>query len=431
MAVTTLDEIPTIADSYQSGDLVPASQDDPQPNATSTHNSKISLVRTDITKLAVDAIVNAANESLLGGGGVDGAIHRAAGPDLVDECEELDGCDTGDAKITGAYELPCKKVIHAVGPVYHTRKRQGTHTKLLQSCYTRSLDLMVESGCRSIAFSALSTGVYGYPSEEAAEGALGAAKGWLDEDVERSGKVDRIVFCSFLEKDEKAYEKLVPRFFPSPTGFQEERNVKDDEAAKEAGKTPDLPDVPTQDPAEHGLPDAKKRKLNDRKMLCKQMRDMAPRPSERHIRTLLFPTTGSKPRLVWVRGQSPGSRCAWLEISDVEKKLMSKGMGSGSLRLDGSTPKTAPSLLVHFSTEGGHLKNAMLEEWVGERMKHYTPGPVLVSGRKSDWAEGDVHRDFEMEDMRLLKIMLQCPLTPEALERLTQGARDSTGWYRM
>ncbi|KAK6428683.1 hypothetical protein LTR95_015173 [Oleoguttula sp. CCFEE 5521] len=261
MAVTTLDEIPTIADLYELGDLTQASQDGLRPNATPIHNSKISLIRTDITKLAVDAIVNAANESLLGGGGVDGAIHRAAGPELVDECEELDGCDTGDAKITGAYELPCKKVIHAVGPVYHTRKRQGTHTKLLQGCYTRSLDLMVENGCRSIAFSALSTGVYGYPSEEAAEGALGAVKGWLDEDEKRSGKVDRIVFCSFLEKDEKAYEKLVPRFFPQSTEKGGEDGLESDVQDEANTQTPILPNAPTDDPADHGLPDAKKRKL--------------------------------------------------------------------------------------------------------------------------------------------------------------------------
>ena len=147
---------------------------------------------------------------MLGGGGVDGAIHRAAGPELVEECELLDGCDTGNAKITGAYELPCKKVIHAVGPVYYSTKRQGKHTSLLQSCYTRSLDLAVSNGCRSIAFSALSTGVYGYPSKEAAETAIQAVKGWLDADDARSTKLDRIVFCSFLEKDERAYEHFIP-----------------------------------------------------------------------------------------------------------------------------------------------------------------------------------------------------------------------------
>lgn len=204
----SLTEIPTLTLLYTTSRL--SSSDTTQPNATSTYNDKISLIRTDITRLSTDAIVNAANESLLGGGGVDGAIHRAAGPELLEECETLDGCNTGSAKITGAYELPCEKVIHAVGPVYRTTKKQGLHTQLLQSCYTTSLDLAVQHGCKSIAFSALSTGVYGYPSEEAAEAAIAAVKGWLDADGERGGKIDRIVFCSFLEKDEKAYEKFIP-----------------------------------------------------------------------------------------------------------------------------------------------------------------------------------------------------------------------------
>ena len=114
------------------------------------------------------------------------------------------------AKITGAYRLPCKKVIHAVGPVYSTTKRKGMHTTLLSACYTKSLDLAVRNGCTSIAFSALSTGVYGYPSEEAAETAIAAVKGWLDQDEGRAGKMERVVFCSFMEKDEKAYEEYIP-----------------------------------------------------------------------------------------------------------------------------------------------------------------------------------------------------------------------------
>ena len=208
MATTPVSSIPTLTQLYNSNKLPPS--DDPRSTATSKHNDRISLIRTDITKLKTDAIVNAANESLLGGGGVDGAIHSAAGPELVRECRTLDGCDTGDAKITDAYELPCQKVIHAVGPVYGRTKRMGMHTTLLSSCYTRSLDLAVENGCKSIAFSALSTGVYGYPSGEAAETAIAAVSGWLEDDEERAGKLERIVFCSFLEKDERAYERFIP-----------------------------------------------------------------------------------------------------------------------------------------------------------------------------------------------------------------------------
>ncbi|QIX01026.1 hypothetical protein AMS68_006543 [Peltaster fructicola] len=218
MSIIKLADIPTISELYKSGTLHATSA---QPGSTAEFNDKIALIRTDITTLKVDAIVNAANKSLLGGGGVDGAIHRAAGGALVRECAKLDGCDTGDAKITSAYELPCKKVIHAVGPVYSTTKKQGKHTTWLQSCYTRSLDLLVENGCGSIAFSAISTGVYGYPSDEAADTALAAVRDWLDEDDARASKVERIVFCSFLEKDEKAYEQTIPKYFPPKSTEQQ------------------------------------------------------------------------------------------------------------------------------------------------------------------------------------------------------------------
>lgn len=207
--VTTLGEIPTLTTLYAEKRLHPINTSAASKH-NSAYNSKISLIRADITKLAVDAVVNAANESLLGGGGVDGAIHRGAGPELVRECEMLDGCNTGDAKMTDAYRLPCKKVIHAVGPVYYRTKRQGKHETLLRSCYRRSLDLAAHNGCKSIAFSALSTGAYGYPSDEAADAATSEVKEWLDEDDKRAAAMERIVFCCFMEKDEKAYEESLP-----------------------------------------------------------------------------------------------------------------------------------------------------------------------------------------------------------------------------
>ncbi|KAF2722942.1 A1pp-domain-containing protein [Polychaeton citri CBS 116435] len=206
-------DLPTLPTLYKDSILKPPSKANTSTKPPSaTLNSKISLVCTDLTSLRTDAIVNAANTSLLGGGGVDGAIHRAAGPKLLAECRTLHGCATGSAKITDAYDLPCQKVIHAVGPVYDYRDPEKS-AKLLKGCYVTSLGLLKEHGLKSIAFSALSTGVYGYPSKDAAEVAIGAVREWLEENEE--GKdVDKIVFCSFLEKDERAYESIVPKHFP-------------------------------------------------------------------------------------------------------------------------------------------------------------------------------------------------------------------------
>jgi O-acetyl-ADP-ribose deacetylase (regulator of RNase III) len=202
-------DIPTLAQLYEARYIfdvaagqVPVrrkrSKDDPA--------EKISIYQGDITEIAVDAIVNAANKTLLGGGGVDGAIHKAAGPELLRECRTLNGCETGEAKITKGYRLPASHVIHTVGPI-------GEKPHDLFKCYYNSLDLLKKNGLRTIAFSAISTGVYGYPVDKAVDVALDATKQWL-KNPDNFNSVDRIIFCLFSQNALRAYTDKIFNVFP-------------------------------------------------------------------------------------------------------------------------------------------------------------------------------------------------------------------------
>ncbi|KAM7207191.1 hypothetical protein V8F20_002457 [Naviculisporaceae sp. PSN 640] len=278
MAAIPAFRIPTLTALYERGVLLPpsdsAAKNFPKtllgpnslPTPDSTLNGRVGFLKADITKLAVGAIVNAANTSLLGGGGVDGAIHRAAGEGLYDECSKLGGCETGSAKMTNAYKLPCEKVIHAVGPIYHHYTHDESE-ELLTGCYTKSLELAAKNQCRTIAFSALSTGIYGYPSELAAPAALSAIRRFLLTDR----VIQKVVIVAFVEKDVEAYKKALPLFFPPPVA--EEKPAHELAAKQEPSEGPDpspkpappegADSAPKSEPTAAADPEGKKRKVSD------------------------------------------------------------------------------------------------------------------------------------------------------------------------
>ncbi|XP_053317333.1 ADP-ribose glycohydrolase MACROD2 [Spea bombifrons] len=223
----SLDKIPSLKEELKSK----TSNNDETPEEMRVKSSlceKVSLYKGDITQLEVDAIVNAANSSLLGGGGVDGCIHRASGPCLFAECRTLHGCRTGEAKITCGYELPAKYVIHTVGPIARGQLNE-THKADLASCYQSSLKLAKEHQIRTIAFPCISTGIYGFPNEPAAVIALNKCKEWLKKNHD---EMDRIIFCVFLDVDFKIYKKKLVDVFvkgddTKDGGEEEDEDIKE------------------------------------------------------------------------------------------------------------------------------------------------------------------------------------------------------------
>ncbi|GJN88443.1 hypothetical protein Rhopal_001409-T1 [Rhodotorula paludigena] len=229
-----VDSLKTIREMYEDGALQGYDdKDDVVYDYDATLNDKVVIWRGDITTLEVDCIVNAANKSLLGGGGVDGAIHSAAGLGLLRECRTLNGANTGETKLTGGHRLPAKHIAHTVGPIYSRGKRDESE-RLLRSCYSSTLELCVENGLRTVAFSGISTGIYGYPLDPAAEVACDEVRKFLT--GEKGGEIDKVIFCVFRQVDVNSYLDNVPAYFP-PSPAAEADAAQPAESDKSAHKT--------------------------------------------------------------------------------------------------------------------------------------------------------------------------------------------------
>jgi O-acetyl-ADP-ribose deacetylase (regulator of RNase III) len=246
MPTIALKDILKISDLYKTAVLALGADVKPKYPVKASLLERVSLFRGDITELQIDSIVNAANKSLEGGGGVDGAIHRAAGPGLYEECCTLPKiagtthamirCQTGDAKITKAYRLPSRHVIHTVGPIYFSPDVE-TKAKQLASCYKTSLQLAVANSLKHIAFPSISTGIYSYPVEDATNIALDEVRRFLDS--EEGETLDRVIFVVWSMRDKGVYEKLIPEYFPPTEDLVRESAAKSKETPVEAPEAPE------------------------------------------------------------------------------------------------------------------------------------------------------------------------------------------------
>lgn len=228
-----LSDIPTLRQLYKLNKLAPAEASALKYKTSGNLPDRVSLYQGTITALEVDAIVNAANRSLLGGGGVDGAIHAAAGRRLLEECRTLNGCETGDAKITKGYDLPAKHIVHTVGPVYSSREVSRC-ASLLASCYRRSMELAVRNSLRHIAFPSISTGVYGYPVEDATHIAVDEVRKFLSS--EAGSTIERAIFVVWSDHDKAIYEDILPLYFPLDQDRSTDSPAQPEPAVKEEPK---------------------------------------------------------------------------------------------------------------------------------------------------------------------------------------------------